>query len=57
MTQADHGTAGTSGICGTIFFYTKKKDKIEAKIENSTWARVDMEFLFECSTRKLTNAQ
>ena len=57
MTQADRGTTGTSGICRTIFLYKKNDDKIEAKMENNTWARVDMEFLFEYSTRKLTSEQ
>ena len=30
----------------SISLYTKKKQK-----ENNTWARVDMEFICECSTR------
>ena len=39
-----------------LLFATDKKDidslTIEdCEIENSTWARVDMEFLFECLTR------
>ena len=57
MTQADCGTTGASGICRTIFLYKKNYDKIEAKMENNTWALVDMEFRFEYSTRKLTSEQ
>ena len=38
MTQADCGTTGASGICRTIFLYKKNYDKIEAKMENNTWA-------------------
>ena len=34
----------------SISLYTKKK-----QIENNTWARVDMEFICECSTRLLTS--
>ena len=38
-----------------IFYFTKLATSRENYVDNNTWARGDMEFLFECSTRYLTS--